>query len=240
MRRILRTVFLAAITMQAAGGPAYCTARKAVAIAVYVSGDVKIKRPGTEAYSPLKAGDDLYLEDCVETGPGSKASFALIYGAELRLNENSELRFVPGRGRGLVSLDAGQVWTRILHKKAMLDVRTPAAVCSIRGTETDIEQRRRLTVKVYEGHVDIKNGAGAVSLKAGEITRVVGANKPPGRPVKMGEGDAGSWQEGVTSPEILEQLERLEKRARELKLNIGKKGKTGRDVKIRLKKKAGG
>jgi len=242
MAKALMTAVLCAITLQLAAGTAHCAAGKAVAIAVYVSGDVKVKHAGAEGPVLLKVGDDLFLEDSVETGSDGKASLALIYGAELRINENSVLEFVPGKGLGLVSLNAGQVWTRILHKRTLLEIRTPAAVCSIRGTETDIEQRQRLTVKVYEGHVDVKNTAGTVTLKAGEITRVVGIAAPPARPVKMGEHDAGQWQVGVTSEDIYKFLEKLQNGGgpAALDLTVGKSGKAGKDVRIRLKKKEAG
>jgi hypothetical protein len=76
-------------------------------------------------------------------------------------------------------------------------VRTPSAVCAVRGTEADIEQRSLLTVKVYEGHVDVQNSLGKQSLRAGQMTTVAGANAAPDAPKDMSGKEAGKWQEEI-------------------------------------------
>ncbi len=225
-----------------AGAAAQGAGPKAVAVAVYVGGEVKVKRAGAAEPADLKAGDNLCLGDFLKTGPGGKASLVLVYGAELRVNENTVLDFVPGpKGGGYIRIAAGQVWTRLLHKKVSIEIRTATAVCAIRGTQADIEQREVLTVKVYEGHVDVKNPAGQVSLKAGEISRVSGPAAVPLKPAKMRGSEAGKWQEGVTAPDlgsILEKLEAAAGNGKELEFRVGA-GKADKEIKIKLKKDGG-
>lgn len=220
-------------------GPA-AAAGKVNAIVVYVSGDVQVKRSGEGAFAPLALNDLLYAGDEVKTGASSRASLATKGGAEVRLNENSTFNIeASGRVREMLRLRVGQLWTRMLHKMAKLDVRTPSAVCAVRGTEADIEQRSLLTVKVYEGHVDVENSLGKQSLAAGQMSTVSGAGAAPAAAKKMGASDVGNWQEGITAKDMRKFLDKLSAEGgsgKKLKLKIDKGGKT-KDVEIQLKKK---
>ena len=168
------------------------------AVAVNIVGAAQVKRAGESEYSELKVNDMLYPGDSVKTGPAAKVSLVTKGGAEVRINENSDFQLEASGGvREMVKLGVGQLWTRMLHKMAKVNVRTPSAVCAIRGTEADIEQRSLLTVKVYEGHVDVQNTLGKQALKAGQMTTVAGANAAPEAAKKMSGTDMGSWQEGV-------------------------------------------
>lgn len=215
-------------------------AGKVNAIVVYVDGDVQVKRSGEEAFAALALNDLLYAGDAVKTGPSGRASLATKGGAEVRLNENSTFNIeASGRVREMLRLSVGQLWTRMLHKMAKLEVRTPSAVCAVRGTEADIEQRSLLTVKVYEGHVDVQNSLGKRSLAAGQMSTVSGAGAAPAAARQMGASDMGNWQEGVTAKDMQKFLDKLSAEAggeRKLKLKIDKDGET-KDVNIRLKKK---
>lgn len=208
------------------------------AIVVYVEGDVQIKRAGEAASAALALNDLLYFGDEVKTGPASRASLATKGGAEIRINENSTFNTDARVGvRETVRLKVGQMWTRMLHKMAKLDVKTPSAVCAVRGTEADIEQRSLLTVKVYEGRVDVGNDQGKQSLAAGQMSTVAGGGAPAA-PKQMSSAEVGNWQEGIATKDMQKFIDRLtdangDKR---LKLKIDKGGKT-KDVEIKLKKK---
>lgn len=237
----LKTAALAAVILTG-GRTAYCGTAKPVGLAVFVSGDVKLRRPGAAEAPQVKVGDNLYLGDSVETGAGAKASVVLLYGSEIRLNESTILELIAGKKNGdSAKLSTGQVWTRMLHKRGGLTIRTVTAICAVRGTEADIEQREALTVKVYEGHVDVENRGGKVSLKAGEMTSVAGPAAAPAKAFKMRAAQTGKWQEGVTSADIrafLEQLGAAPGEDKKLEFNVGEKGKEEKDVRIKLKKKS--
>lgn len=239
---MIKRIFAASLAagLLACGGFSYGAGGKAVGMVVFVKGDVKLKRPGAAEAPQLRQRDDLYMGDIVETGAGGGASLVLLYGSEVRLSENTALEFVAGKKKGdEVELARGQVWTRMLHKRGGLQVRTATAICAVRGTEADIEQQEALTVKVYEGRVDVRNQAGKVSLKAGEMTRVAGPAAAPARAVRMKPADFGRWHEGLTSPYIRDFLDQLRDAGGEKKLefNVAKPGSKEKDVRIKLKKK---
>ncbi|MBU2572703.1 MAG: FecR domain-containing protein [Elusimicrobia bacterium] len=216
-------------------------AGKVNAIVIFVKGPVEVKRRRVRNFTELKLNDMLYAGDTVKTGKRGQASLATKGGAEVRLNQNSSFEITSrGRVREL-RLKVGQLWTRMLHRMARLNVRTPSAVCAIRGTEADIEQGDLLTVKVYEGHVDVSNVGGRQSLKAGQMSTVSGAASAPAAPKKMGAGDLGKWQEdaNVDLKDIQQSMDKLTTAAGDKKMKIqiqGKDGKT-KNVEINLKKK---
>ena len=222
-------------------GCAFC-AEKMSAVVVFVSGDVKVLHPDTKDYVELKVNDALMPGDSIKTGAGAKASIVSKGGAELRINENSTFN-IPGKSkvREMYELTVGQVWGRMLHKMAKLNVRTPSAVCAVRGTEADIEQKDTLTtVKVYEGHVDLENAQGKQSLHAGQISTVSGASAAPAAPRQMSTSEMGKWQEGIDVKDMGKYMDQVGIPAegrKKLKINVvGKNGKS-KTVEIQLKKK---
>jgi ferric-dicitrate binding protein FerR (iron transport regulator) len=125
----------------------------------------------------------------------------------------------------------------MLHRMGRLSVRTPTAVCAIRGTEADIEQKDIMTVKVYEGHVELKNSLGKQALKAGQMSTVAGAGAAPAAPRSMTAADLGKWQEDINVKDIGKYLQVVDEGGnKKLKLMVEKEGKT-KQVDINLKKK---
>lgn len=231
-------VLLAAFT---AAVPAAFSAPKVVAVAVYTLGDVQVKRVGESAYAELKVNDLLYSGDNIKTGASSRTSLVTKGGAEVRLNENSTFEISPqGKLRELINLSVGNLWTRMLHKMAKINVRTPSAVCAVRGTEADIEQRSLLTVKVYEGHVDVQNSVGKQSLHAGQMTTVSGANAAPEAAKKMGAQDVGKWHEEIKVSDYDKFVNLLKESAssgKSLKTSVKMKDGSVKQIEGGLKKK---
>jgi ferric-dicitrate binding protein FerR (iron transport regulator) len=128
----------------------------------------------------------------------------------------------------------------MLHKMAKINVRTPSAVCAVRGTEADIEQRSLLTVKVYEGHVDVQNSLGKQSLRAGQMTTVTGANAAPEAAKKMSGKDAGKWQEEIKVSDYKKFISLLEESAaggKDLKTSVKMPDGSVKQIEGSLKKK---
>ncbi|OGS13728.1 MAG: hypothetical protein A2234_01030 [Elusimicrobia bacterium RIFOXYA2_FULL_58_8] len=230
-------VLLAVFT--AAAPEAFCA--RIAAVAVYVAGDVQVKRTGERDFAVLAVNDMLYPGDNIKTGASSRVGLVTKGGAEVRLNENSSFEMsASGRVREMLNLSVGQLWTRMLHRMAKINVRTPSAVCAIRGTEADIEQRSLLTVKVYEGHVDVQNSLGKQALKAGQMTTVAGANAAPEAAKKMSGSEAGNWQDGVKVSDYDKFLKLLKESAetgKELKTSVKMPDGTVKELKGQLKKK---
>jgi len=196
----IKAIGLALLTAVVLAGPGRVFgAGKVSAVAVYTKGETQVKRSGAKDYIELKVNDLIYSGDSIKTGASSRVGLVTKGGADVRLNENSIFEVSPGgKVRELISLSVGQIWTKMLHKMAKINVKTPSAVCAVRGTEADIEQRSLLTVKVYEGHVDVQNSLGKQQLRAGQMTTVSGANAAPEAPKTMGGSDNGKWQEAVS------------------------------------------
>ena len=126
----------------------------------------------------------------------------------------------------------------MLHKMAKLNVRTPSAICAVRGTEADIEQRSLMTVKVYEGHVLLKNALGEQPLVAGQISTVAGG-AAPAAPRQMTEKEMGKWQETIKVKDLGKYLKRVGLSEKDLKVKISKDGEET-DVVVKLKEKQDG
>lgn len=244
MTKMMKTAVAAAVLAGAAlagwGQAAWC-APKIAAVAVHITGDVQVRRSGEKEFAELKVNDMLYPGDNIKTGPGARAGLVTKGGAEVRLNENSNFEISSsGKLRDMLSLSVGQLWTRMLHKMAKINVRTPSAVCAVRGTEADIEQRSLLTVKVYEGHVDVQNSLGKQSLKAGQMTTVAGANAAPEAAKAMSGADQGKWQEEVKVSDYDKFIKLMEESAasgKKLKTSVKMPDGTVKQIEGGLKKK---
>jgi hypothetical protein len=209
------------------------------AVVVYTKGSVEVLRSGEKEYKKIKVNETLFPGDKIKTGKGGRASVVIKSGAEIRINSDSEFEVSPeGNLKEVVKLNFGQIWTKMLHKMGTVNVKTLAAVCAIRGTEADIEQRNLLTVKVYEGQVDVENALGKQSLFAGQMTTVSGPNAAPQSPRQMDKKDIGTWQEKINVKDIEKIFENLKnaKDEKVLKIKINKGGKE-KEVEVKMKKK---
>ncbi len=189
----------------------------------------------------LRHNKFVYEGDVLITDLGERVAVAFVGGAEVRINENSEFVVESGGGRKPTSLftRVGQAWTRMLHGRAGMQIRTPLAVAAVRGTEADVDMRKRLDVKVYEGHVDLSNRYGTTALKAGMMSSVSGAGAAPSSARRMQAGDRGTWQNGLTPKKLRKNLRRLQKKAdkeRKVQFKYMKDGKPA-ELNLQLERK---
>ncbi len=224
----------------AAAQPAWAQ-RPAAGVVVAIVGKPRVQSADKAGMKALKLNQFVYEGDTIETRNGERVSLALIGGAEFRINENSSFEVESGGGSKPASLKTklGQAWTRLLHGHAGLLMRGPIAVASVRGTEADVDIGKRMTVKVYEGLVDVYNDQGRSSLKAGEMTQVGGAGQAPEAPRPMGANDYGNWQSQLLPVNLDQNIERLNKEAdriRNLELNMIDKGGKQKSIKLKFEK----
>ncbi len=143
--------------------------------------------------------------DVVRTGPGSRAAILLSDEVQIKVNANSTLEIAevmppPGKAtraaagplQTILNLLKGEVWSR--SRGRPLQIRTPAATATIRGTEFDLSvgpsEESRLAV--LEGAVEFRNPQGGVVVRAGEeATARVG--EPPTKTVLLKPLDAVQW-----------------------------------------------
>jgi len=185
-------------------------------------GRPRVKSKGDRKPRRLRVNKFVKEGDVITTGPGERVAIALLAGAEIRINESSEFIVeTGGSGNKTPSLfsRAGQAWTRMIHGRSGLNIRTPIAVAAVRGTEADVDIHDRMTVKVYEGHVDLMNQLGKTSLYAGQMAQAL-SGKAPGSAQAVGD-DAGSWQNGLDPKDLEGKLKSLHDAAGETRRTTG-------------------
>jgi hypothetical protein len=210
-------------------------------VVIDVKGKPQVSRKGSDKWKRLKLNRYVYEEDTIKTKKGERVAIAFIGGAEVRVNESSEFVVNSGGGNKRTSIfsKVGQAWTRMLHGRAGLDVRTPVGVAAVRGTEADVDIHDRMTVKVYEGHVNVNNQYGSQALTAGMMTNVA-AGGAPAAPRAMSAGDYGSWHNSLKPKNIEGRLKKLHKKAgqkRDIKLKFKTKDGKTKELNIKLEKK---
>ncbi|MBI5594898.1 MAG: FecR domain-containing protein [Elusimicrobia bacterium] len=223
-----------AVCIQAAPTP-----RPVAGVVVDLKGKPTLKSAADGKSARVALNQFVYNGDSVKTGTGEAAAIAFVGGAEMRINADSE--FVIDSGGGAkptsVSTKVGQAWTRLLHGKSQMEVHTPLAVAAVRGTEADVDVDQRLSVKVYEGLVDVQNQFGSQSLRAGMMTEVSGAGQAPQAPKTMKPEDYAKWQEDLSPKDLENALKKLDAEAeRTGVLNLKFRGKDGTEKSLDLKK----
>ncbi|MBI5242611.1 MAG: FecR domain-containing protein [Elusimicrobia bacterium] len=229
------TLCALALAAGLAGG-AFARERAPVcAVATAVEGSPRLEQGARQG--PLKTGQFLRQGDVVRTREGDLAAIAMLSGVEVRINGNTVFDVVDG-GSGdraaELSMKAGQVWTRLMNKKAAMKVNSILATMSIRGTEADLELANRLAVRVYEGHVELSNKHGRSFLDAGNMAFVMSAAEAPEQPRPMSASDHLTWQNGINPKDAQAQLEKLREESKK-QGTLEFKLKSGKGIKLKLK-----
>ncbi|MBZ0169595.1 TPR domain-containing protein [Candidatus Methylomirabilis lanthanidiphila] len=170
---------------------------------VSVVGSVEVFR--ARQWQPVGLRHVLMPGDVVRTGPGSRAAILLSDEVQIKVNANSTLEITevmgpPGKAvragtaplQTILNLLKGELWSR--SRGRPLQIRTPAATATIRGTEFDLssgpDNESRLAV--LEGAVEFRNPQGGVVVRAGEeATARMG--EPPSKTILLKPLDAVQW-----------------------------------------------
>ncbi|MBI4061547.1 MAG: FecR domain-containing protein [Elusimicrobia bacterium] len=231
-------VVLASCLSLLASAPARA-ASPVAGVVISMEGKAEFQKAGEEAFRPLKFNEMLREGDVVKTGHGVRVGIAFVGGAELRINENSSFKMESGGGSKPTSVftQFGNAWTRLLHGKSGMRVRTPNAVAAVRGTEADVNYGTGpMTVKVYEGFVDVTNAKGTTALRAGQQTQVAGSGQAPEPARAMSPQDYGTWQNALKAVDLNKSLKILEAAAvKDRALDLDMKDKDGKSKKVRMR-----
>lgn len=92
---------------------------------------------------------------------------------QIRVGRQSTLvvkEVANGQNNTQLDLQAGQVWARATRGGTGVDVRTPAAVAAIRGTDwsLSVDPSGKTSLIVLEGSVELRNPQGSVTVGQGE------------------------------------------------------------------------
>jgi hypothetical protein len=164
-----------------------------LATAAYVTGDVRLVRPGETQAQPLQAGMALSQGTAIEVGLDGFARLQLSDGSVVRIPAGSRIRLsgVPQEdaahaGRTVIQMDAGRVDASVRprrNKASRFEVHTPLAIASVRGTEFGVAIQRgaAVTSDVLQGVVDLqgrrRGSASSRRLLAGRGAQVDGTGR---------------------------------------------------------------
>ncbi len=158
------------------------TKRTGTARLLFTSGEVYVRRGGAGEWERQKTGQGTILRsgDEVRTGPNSKAVIELPDGHTIQLAPGSVFR-VLDEDNGIFELISGRIRAIIKKFAKRFEVRTPAAVTSVRGTEftLDVGNDGTTTVTVLQGSVEVRDLASNASVSL-EPSQGITIPKVPG------------------------------------------------------------
>jgi len=156
-------------------------------------GSVEYLKKDTAVWVAVKAPFMLEVGDQVKTGPKSKAEIYIKYGSKIRLGE--ETTFVIGAVApegNVVEVARGkmQAWIRKFVGRGFT-VRTPTAVCAVRGTVFGVEvsEAGQTTWDLFSGSIQIADNRNrAIDLQPSQrvhVTQAEGAAEPVALPADV-------------------------------------------------------
>ncbi len=123
------------------------------------SNDVTIMRAGNPAWENAKLYSAIYNGDQIKTNKESRCETKLHEQGLIRIGENTTFTFQKDKLNKNFNAEiaGGRIWANIqkLNRRSSFQVRTPTAVCSIRGTIYRIDADSSTKVMVYQGSVDV-------------------------------------------------------------------------------------
>ena len=126
-------------------------------------GDVQVKQKDQSEWRPTKLKMDIYNADIIRTKKEARCEIKLLDGSVVRIGEESEFEFsdasVAKRSKKVnAQLKHGKVWSNIVKLKDQqegFEIKTPTAVCAVRGTIYRIDSDSATSCLVYDGAVDV-------------------------------------------------------------------------------------
>jgi ferric-dicitrate binding protein FerR (iron transport regulator) len=161
-----------------------------------VSGAVEFLPAGSDTWRPVLASEQLEAGSQVRTGPRSAARLRFFDGSTTDLGAEAGLAVVQmnarrdgGKAIILLRQTSGQTHShvrRLPDQASRFEIKTPAAVVAVRGTEftTVVETDGTTSVAVAEGLVEVTAQEITVSVPAGQRT-IVQPGRPPSTPAMI-------------------------------------------------------
>ncbi|MBI4054707.1 MAG: FecR domain-containing protein [Elusimicrobia bacterium] len=183
------------------------------------SGGVQIRKAGTPSWSDASAPMELFAGDKIRTSNRGLAEVAFADGSRVELEAGSILEvqeLSPTRTELKLNLGVLKAFIEKLLSR-QFQVRTPSAVCSVRGTAFRVQvfQDGRTLVELYHGLLAVQDrGGNAVLLNPNEKIQVDQSRMSQPQPLE---------QEGAAPAEREQEREALkQKMRREVALEMNK------------------
>lgn len=202
MSAAVATVLLLALVptwLTSCGKPAKKEARKypVIAVAAQAQGETDVSLAGSDCWLSVGPGMSLFDGDTAWTGGGSSLFLMYVTGPEVAVGENASFRVVAGAGgASRIELSRGEIWLEGPGGD-LPSVGTPAAAVvsdvqtSSASLGVKVESGGVTTVMVAGGSAKVENGAGRVTVMAGNKSTCKPGTAPE-TPLALGsEGETG-------------------------------------------------
>jgi len=199
IRRMMILVLIASLLALTAGD-LLASDSKAIALALKVSGDVKIRKAGADKAVALKFGTALDDGDQINTGKDGQVTIIFADDkSQISLQPNTEVvvsgkRDAQSNIAKRITMDIGEVFVRVDKQRGTLEVATPTSVASVKGTQWWVVVLADGTTTVYtiEGFVNLLNRVSGTVLEVGQGQQ--GVSDPQGGN-NLGQGNPEDYPE---------------------------------------------
>ena len=167
------------------------------------TGKTEIYRSSEGGWQNAVKGADLLSGDKVRCGSNSRADIVTGNGHKIKVWSRSEVSMDKVDGAETkIGLLVGRLrcWVKKMRPAEKYEVKTPVAVCSVRGTDfaVEVNENKQMRVEVYEGQVAASEDRTGreVIVNPGEFTQIM-PNQPPQEPKVLPEDSQDGGDEGV-------------------------------------------
>jgi len=175
------------------------------ATVTYVSGDAEYRTTDSDGWRELSASTKLGEGDAVRTGSNGIVDIRLGGGTVLRVDENTDFTLDQNTLESIVvSSTRGTVFARLRRvlRRQRIELRSPAAVLSVRGTDVVFSVDEDATVAhVLSGIAEVYNPAfpDRRVLVGADNRTTVPRNGPPGDPKRARRETIREYREIIES-----------------------------------------
>ena len=140
---------------------------------VAAKGGEELRFPRETAWRAALVRQDLLGGDILRTNAIGNLAILFADETQIRVGRNSTLlvkEVAQDGGQTQLELGAGSLWARAARGGSGVEVKTPAAVAAIRGTDwsLSVDGSGKTALVVLEGEVELRNAKGAVTVRRGE------------------------------------------------------------------------
>ncbi|SCY20638.1 FecR domain-containing protein [Microvirga guangxiensis] len=140
---------------------------------VAVKGGEEMRFVREDLWRAAQLRQDVIGGDVLRTNAIGNLAILFSDQTQIRVGRNSTLTVndvaSSVSGTTTLNLDAGNIWARAARDGSGVDVKTPAAVAAIRGTDWSLSvEGGRTSLVVLEGVVELRNAQGSVTVRQGE------------------------------------------------------------------------
>jgi hypothetical protein len=123
---------------------------------------IQVQHKDDSLWNAAKLNNPVYEGDIVKTSQECRCEVRLNDGGIVRIGEKSVFQFTSAalqkNQNAKSELKQGQVWANLSHRKSKqkgFQIKTPTAVCAVRGTIYRIDADTSTACLVYDGAVDV-------------------------------------------------------------------------------------